>query len=219
MSRPGVTGRSIGSVGRGSTAAPFSRPGRVSRRMARWLISPAQLVTQGSRRYQPKTLVMETDLQTASGTVRLGCGSTTAAGSTTRSGRGRHHSSAEGPWLARHTFVRKHGPLDFRTCLLVRRSGRSVMAWHSASRIRSRLRPIAPAARCAASWSAAILEAQQCARSGGPETAGGVCARRDRDVELTRGPTEATVVVVPGNDAFIGGVMVVAESGWFAARP
>ncbi|MFL6251896.1 MAG: phosphoglucomutase, alpha-D-glucose phosphate-specific, partial [Actinomycetes bacterium] len=37
--------------------------------------------------------------------------------------------------------------------------------------------------------------------------------------ELAGEPIEAVMTAAPGNDAPLGGVKVVAESGWFAARP
>ena len=37
--------------------------------------------------------------------------------------------------------------------------------------------------------------------------------------ELTGEPMGATVIAVPGNGAAIGGAIVMADNGWFAAGP
>ena len=37
--------------------------------------------------------------------------------------------------------------------------------------------------------------------------------------ELAGEPVRATLTTAPGNDAPFGGIKVIAESGWFAARP
>ena len=37
--------------------------------------------------------------------------------------------------------------------------------------------------------------------------------------ELAGEPVRATLVTAPGNGAPFGGIKVMAESGWFAARP